>query len=88
MNEIGLIEIKLENVSENDTIRFRESIHTLIGQGVLNIRNGKAVLHFDSDGVLKQIEVDFIKWKKLQENFRYGKIDINNKPNLTKAGQI
>jgi len=60
----GTIVIDLENVSLEQTERCRKIIHTLFTQGVLGVRNGKAILHFDSEGELMQIQFDVIKWKK------------------------
>lgn len=62
MIEIGTITIQLDNVSEADTMRLKESVHTLIANGTLNIRGGKAILHFDGDGRLMKVDHDFCKW--------------------------
>ena len=52
----GTITITLEGVSFQDTERYRKMIHTLFERGVFNIRNGKAILNFDNDGDLAEIE--------------------------------
>ena len=72
MIEQGIIQIVLDNVSEAETLRLKEIIHTLIAQGSLSIRNGRSIIHYDNDARLQKIEHEFIKWKY--------------NPNLTKAG--
>lgn len=67
MIEQGVINVILENVSEKETLRLREVIHTLIAQGSLNIRNGRAIIHFDNDSNVMKIDHEFIKWRKLHE---------------------
>ena len=74
MIEQGIIEIRLDNVSEVETMRLREVIHTLIRNGSLNIKGGRAILHFDDKAKLHKIEHEFIKWKY--------------NPNLTQAGKL
>lgn len=64
MVEQGIINIVLDNVSEADTMRYREIIHTLIGQGCLNVRNGCVIIRFDNEGTLQQIEIEHIKWRR------------------------
>ena len=44
--------------------RIRANIHVLLENGVFKTRNGNITLHFDSDGQLKQIEQDIVKWRK------------------------
>lgn len=62
--EQGIIHIVLDNVSEVDTMRYREIIHTLISQGCLNVRNGCVIIRFDHEGTLQQIEIEHIKWRR------------------------
>ena len=64
MIEQGVINIVLDNISKEETLRLREIIHTLIANGCLNIRNGRAIIHFDNDAVLQQIEIEHIKWRR------------------------
>ena len=60
----GLIEIKIDNISEQETLRLREVIHTLIANGSLNIKSGRAIIHYDYEGTLMKIDHEFIKWIK------------------------
>ena len=56
MNE-GIITIKLEGISHIQVERCRQMIHTMFTHDVFNTRNGKAILNFDSDGLLADIEI-------------------------------
>ena len=62
--EAGKIEILLEGVSFEETKRLRELIHILLANGSLNIRNGRAIIHYDSNAIPMKIEHEFIKWSK------------------------
>lgn len=64
MKETGTITINLEGVSFEETEKCRRVLHTLISQGLFNIRNGSMNLHFDFEGTLQEIEVHLKKWKK------------------------
>ena len=60
----GLIEIQVDNVSEQETFRLQEIIHRLLAEGALNVRNGCVTLRYDNDATLQQIEIDYIKWRR------------------------
>ena len=60
----GLITIKLEGASFNETERCRSVIHTLFEQGVFNMRRGDVILSFDELGNLGSIKLDFVKWRR------------------------
>lgn len=62
ITEQGFISIQIDNVSEQEILRLREVIHTLIGNGSLNVKGGKVVLNFDYTGQLMRIDHDFCKW--------------------------
>ncbi len=64
MTERGTITITLEGLSIQEVERYRQIIQTLILEGALNIRNGKALLHFNHLGDLQQIQLDVIKWRR------------------------
>ena len=59
----GTITIILEDISVQQTERFRRVIHTLFTEGAFNIRNGQVLLHF-GDGELKGIDINMIKWRQ------------------------
>ena len=68
MTSTGSIVISLENVSLEQTERYRKIIHLLFEAGVFGVKNGKAILHFDSLSELQQVELDFIRWRKGKES--------------------
>ena len=61
--EIGKIEVILENVSEQETIRIKKIIDTLFLNDAFNIRNGWVKLSFDKDRKLCSIEKNTIAWR-------------------------
>lgn len=61
---IGLIEIKLEGATLEQTERYRQLITTLIASGALDTKNGSTTLHFDFEGTLQEVEVHVKKWRK------------------------
>lgn len=56
-----------ERIPQEHIIRLQENIHECIAQGVFNVKNGRAILHFDANGHLQVIGLDYIKWKRLQQ---------------------
>ena len=50
MNTPGIITIKLEGVTFEQTERCRKMIHKLFEKGFFNIRNGSFTANFDSKG--------------------------------------
>jgi len=62
--QTGDIHIQLEGASFQETERCRLIIHELFTQGFFSLRNGKAIVHFDHDANMQQIEYDYIKWRR------------------------
>lgn len=60
----GKIEWEFQGVSREQLARFKDTMDTIISQGVLNLHDGKAVLSFDYEGTLREISFDFKKWKR------------------------
>lgn len=60
----GLIEIKIDNISMEETLRLRGIIHTLLTNDSLSLRNGRAIIHYDNESQIMKIEHEFIKWSK------------------------
>ena len=81
---IGKITIELEGIGFPETERCRAIIHSLFEQGVFNVRNGKAILNFDSDGTLAEIEFNVKKWKRNKESLAtvllYEKVKVETSP--------
>ncbi len=63
-NPTGEIIIKLEGASLEQTERCRQIIHRLFEQGVLSVRNGRAILHFDTAGNMAAIDIEVGKWRR------------------------
>lgn len=51
-------------LTEEQTHRMRESMDTIISQGVLAIHDGKAILDFNFEGKLCGVRFEFTKWKR------------------------
>lgn len=60
----GIITLRLDGATLSDTERCRVIVHTLFQQGVLNIKNGSAILHFDYEGILQEIEIHKKQWRR------------------------
>lgn len=58
------IDLKIHDVSAEETARYQEILVSLISSGALNLRNGKAILHFDSEGIYQGVELDYWAWKR------------------------
>lgn len=58
------ITITLDGLTFEQVERARIFIHELFTAGVLGLRNGNAILSFDSEGILKDIRFDYIRWKR------------------------
>ena len=60
--------IKIE-LSEQDAEMFKlfrqyqDSFQLLIANKVFSIKNGKAILNFDKNGALRQIDINRINWR-------------------------
>lgn len=64
MTEIGKIEVLLENVSQEETLRIKHIIDTLFLNDCFNIKNGWVKLSFDKDKNLGSIEKNVLAWRK------------------------
>lgn len=58
------ITITMEGVTFEQVERARLFIHELFTAGVLGLKNGRAILEFDHEGVLQEIKFDYIRWKR------------------------
>lgn len=59
-----IIEIALTGATAIQTTRCQSIILQLFESGFFDVRNGKAIIHFDHEANMQQIEYDFIKWRK------------------------
>ena len=64
INLPGIIQVLLPNTPFEEVERCREIIHTLFESDFFKIKNGKATVHFDHQGIVQQIGVDSIRWKR------------------------
>lgn len=72
------IQIQLEDTTVKELSRVHAIIQTCIDRGILNLRNGSAVLHFDDEGELRGVD-------KNVSSYREGKPVINRVAIFTKA---
>lgn len=61
---MSTITITLTGTTDEQTKRIARILGILFDQQLFNIRNGRAVLHFDVDGVLRVIDWETTKWRK------------------------
>ena len=73
--EKGTITITLEGATFQETERCRKIIHSLFERGVFNIRNGKAILNFDENGILSEIEGQIKLYKRGREELEVKDIE-------------
>lgn len=72
----GIINLKLEGITFEETERLRELIHTLIINGALHVKNGQTILHFDHEGTIQEIEIHYKRWKKNKPSVPYKEIKV------------
>jgi hypothetical protein len=62
-----LTKIELTNEEAKQFLAFRQYqdlFTTLLKNGVFNTRNGQAILNFDANGTLTQIDLNMVMFKK------------------------
>lgn len=64
---VGIIQLKVENVSQEQTLAYQEILSSLIASGALALKNGKAILHFDSEGVFQGCQVEYWAFKRRKQ---------------------
>jgi hypothetical protein len=58
------IELTIPDIDIKETARYQEILVALISSGALNLKNGKSILHFDSDGVFQGVQLDYWAFKR------------------------
>ena len=58
------IEVDIPDKDVSYTIKYQEIIASLIGSGALDLKNGKAVLHFDSEGIFQGVQIDYWAFRR------------------------
>lgn len=64
---IGRINLEIENITRDETLKYQEILTALISSGALNLKNGKAILHFDSVGTFQGVELDYWAFKRKRD---------------------
>lgn len=58
------IQLNIPEMEQKEVIKYQEILVSLIGSGALNLKNGKAVLHFDSEGIYQGVQVEYWAFKR------------------------
>ena len=62
---VSNIQLKIENLSEEETLKYQEILLALISCGGLGgMKGGKTIIHFDKDGIFQGIELDYWPWRR------------------------
>lgn len=59
-----MIEVNIPDKSEEYANKYQEIIVALISSGAFDLRNGKAVLHFDNDSTFQGVQLDYWAFKR------------------------
>ena len=62
----GLISIEMDNILPAEVKKLRNYFTLLVEAQIHRMRNGKVILHFDSEGNLMKIEVQRTTWKRVK----------------------
>jgi len=64
----GKIEINIENISPEETVKYQEIFTVLAASGALKIKNVGIILHMDRNGVFQGIEIqNYWPWRRIKE---------------------
>jgi hypothetical protein len=63
------ISIQLE-ITKEEADRCIDIIRRAFEQGLFNVRNGKVIFNFDSDGTLQGIRFEVDKWKRGKDSLK------------------
>lgn len=58
------IEVEIPEMAQSEVMKYQEIIVALISSGGMNLKNGKAVLHFDSQSVFQGVQLEYWAWKR------------------------
>lgn len=61
------LEVELPDKDDNDAFRYQEMITAIIASGALDLRNGKAVLHFDQKGTFQGVQLDYWAFRRRKD---------------------
>lgn len=67
--EIGTIELKIENLTVDETEKYKEIFSVLAASGTLKLKNVGIVLHIDGNGIFQGLELDnYWPWRRKDLN--------------------
>ena len=65
---IGKIELKIEGITADETLRYQEIIVALVASGGLSgVKGGQTILHFDQDGNFMGVQLSYWPWRKRKD---------------------
>ena len=63
--DIGKIELEIEGITKEETLVIQEILMALISSGgLLRIKRGKTIIHFDDEGIFQGVEVDYWPFRR------------------------
>ena len=74
--EVGDIQLKIQDINEEDTFRIQEILVALLASGGLSgVKGGQTIIHFDGEGIFQGIELKYWPWRRRAkpENVTYGR---------------
>lgn len=67
--DTGYIQIEIDGINQEDTLRIKYILHALVSSGgLLRMRGGKTTIHFDASGEFQGIQLDYRPWWRRKEN--------------------
>ena len=62
---IGKIELNIEGLTKEETLRHQEILHALVSSGGLSgVKGGQTIIHFDGEGNFQGIQLSYWPWRK------------------------
>jgi len=61
---IGKIELEVAGITHEETLKLQEILTALVSSGAWRMKNGKAIIHFDSTGTFQGVQMDYWAWKR------------------------
>ena len=66
--KVTRIELNIEReLTAAEIQKYQEIFITLISSGAVNLKNGKAMLHFDADGTFQGVQLDYWAFRRRKE---------------------
>ena len=59
------IQVDIPDVNDDDKIKkYQEIIVSLIGSGAFDLKNGKAIIHFDWNSIYQGVQLEYWAYKR------------------------